>query len=110
MERRPEIPGAIRAANSADQRMLSAIYYMPGYLAGPVAHWSEALERARRMGFRAVCSAPLSLPGRRGDLFLAADHDKPDPRLGSFASTQAAIATAAAAARKAKLELLIDVV
>ncbi|HYD05780.1 MAG TPA: alpha-1,4-glucan--maltose-1-phosphate maltosyltransferase, partial [Reyranella sp.] len=68
------------------------------------------LERARRLGFRQVCTAPLSRPGQRGDLFLSADFDAADPRLGAFESTEAAIAAAADAARQAGLELLVDVV
>jgi starch synthase (maltosyl-transferring) len=62
------------------------------------------------MGFRQVCTAPLTLPGRRGDLFLAADLDKADARLGPYASVLGAIAAAANAARDEDLDLLIDVV
>src|SRR6185312_7387654 len=103
MERQPEISGAIRAAGTA-------LYYMPGALAGQIAAWPVHLERARSLGFRQICSAPLAQPGQRGDLFLTADFDKPDPRLGDFDSTETAIEAAAAAARKAGLDLYVDVV
>src|SRR5581483_5490488 len=103
MERRPEISGAIRAAGTA-------LYYMPGALAGQITAWPAHLDRARRLGFRAVCTAPLARPGQRGDLFLTGDFDRPDPRLGAYESTEAAIEAAAAAARKAGLDLYVDVV
>ena len=94
MERQPEISGAIRAAGTA-------LYYIPGALAGQIAAWPAHLARARGLGFRQICTAPLARPGQRGDLFLTADFDKPDPRLGDFDSTEAAIEAAATAARKA---------
>lgn len=103
MERQPEIPGAIRAASAA-------LYYMPGALAGQITVWPAHLARARRLGFRQVCTAPLTRPGQRGDLFLAADFDTPDPRLGAYHSMEAALSAAASAAQKAGLELLVDVV
>jgi starch synthase (maltosyl-transferring) len=103
MERQPEISGAIRAAGAA-------LYYIPGALAGPITAWGAHLQRARRLGFRQICTAPLARPGQRGDLFLAADFDKPDPRLGAYATVEAALAAAATAAKQAGLELLVDVV
>ncbi len=103
MERRPESSGAIRAAGTA-------LYYMPGALAGQITAWPAHLDRARGLGFHAVCTAPLARPGRRGDLFLTADFDKPDPRLGAYATTGVAVEAAAAAARKAGLDLFVDVV
>jgi starch synthase (maltosyl-transferring) len=87
-----------------------AIYYMPGFLAGPLFSWTRHFERARHMGFRQICTAPVSLPGSRGDLFLTADFDKPDPRLGTYASTQALIGDLAKSATRAGLETLVDVV
>src|SRR4051794_32512688 len=103
MERRPEVLGAIRAARRpARQERLAtpavsfpAIYYLPGPLTGPLDSWGSHLTRAQRMGFRQVCTAPLSLSGQHGDLFLATDFDKPDPRLGNYATAEAAIAAAA---------------
>ena len=103
MERQPEISGVIRAAGTA-------LYYMPGALAGPITTWPAHLERARRLGFRQVCTAPLARPGQRGDLFLTADFDKPDARLGAYDTTEVAIEAAATAARKAGIDLYIDVV
>ena len=103
MKRQPEIPGVIRAAGTA-------LYYMPGALAGPITTWPAHLDRARRLGFRQICTAPLARPGQRGDLFLTADFDKPDTRLGAYDTTEVAIEAAAAAARKAGLDLYVDVV
>jgi starch synthase (maltosyl-transferring) len=103
MERQPEISRAISAAGAA-------LYYMPGALAGQITTWPAHFERARRLGFRQICTAPLARPGQRGDLFLAADLDKPDPRLGPYDTIEAALSAAAAAAKQAGLELLVDVV
>jgi starch synthase (maltosyl-transferring) len=84
---------------------------MPGGLAGQITAWPAHLARARRLGFRQICTAPFTRPGQRGDLFLAGDLDRPDPRLGAaYDTTEAALEAAAAAARQAGLELLVDVV
>jgi starch synthase (maltosyl-transferring) len=87
-----------------------AIYYVPGFLAGPLSSWTRHFERARSMGFRQICTAPVSLPGRRGDLFLTADLDKPDPRLGLYDGTPSLIADLATSAARFGLETLVDVV
>ena len=87
-----------------------AIYYMPGFLAGSVSSWTRHFERARAMGFRQICTAPVSLPGQRGDIFLTADFDAPDPRLGDYPSTSALIADLAASAQRFGLETLLDIV
>jgi len=88
----------------------AALYYMPGALAGQITVWPAHLQRARRLGFCQICTAPFTRPGQRGDLFLAADLDRPDPRLGAYDTMEAALAAAATAANRAGLELLVDVV
>jgi starch synthase (maltosyl-transferring) len=103
MERRPELSGVIRAASTA-------LYYVPGALAGQITAWPAHLERARGLGFRQVCTAPLTRSGQRGDIFLTADFDKPDPRLCAYDTAEAAIEQAATFTQKAGRELLIDVV
>ena len=87
-----------------------AIYYVPGFLAGPLSSWARHFERARAMGFRQICTAPVAQPGRHGDPFLAGNFDKPDPRLGSYDDTPALIADLAASAARFGLETLVDVV
>jgi starch synthase (maltosyl-transferring) len=87
-----------------------AIYYVPGFLAGPLSGWSRHFERAHAMGFGQICTAPVSLPGPRGDIFLTADFEQPDPRLGAFDTTQALISQLAQSAARAGLETLVDVV
>ena len=62
------------------------------------------------MGFGHVCVAPLFAPGSDRDLFLAAQHDRPDPALGIDGSIEAATRIIAARARDAGLALLVDVV
>jgi hypothetical protein len=83
---------------------------MPGFLAGPLSSWTRSFERAHAMGFRQICTAPVSQPGRRGDLFLTADFDKPDPRMGLYDSTAALITDLSASAARFGLETLVDVV
>lgn len=109
---RAESPGMARADHLADGSASGtpSIYYVPGHLAGPVASWGKHVDRAGRMGLRAICTAPLSLPGRRGDLFLSADFDTADARLGPYERTGAAIAAAAELAGRGGLDLYIDVV
>ena len=54
------------------------IYYVPGFLAGPVSAWPTHFERIRKLGFAQICLAPIGLPGRSGDMFLTSDIDQVD--------------------------------
>jgi starch synthase (maltosyl-transferring) len=59
------------------------LYYLHPLLAGSFDAWPRHLDRAVAMGFDAVAIAPPFLTGATGDLFLTADHDRLDERLGS---------------------------
>lgn len=85
------------------------IYYFNQRLAGPVSDWDRHLERIAGMGFGHLCIAPPFAPGSDNDLFLAAQHDRPDPALGIEGSMEMAARAIAEAARKHGLAVLADV-
>ena len=64
-------------------------YYLHPLLAGPIDTWARQLDRIAAMGFDTVVVAPPFLTGRSGDLFLTADHERIDPRLGGGDATSA---------------------
>jgi starch synthase (maltosyl-transferring) len=113
MERRAEFHGRIRARFGADMvgRVLPfKIYYIPALLAGPVDTWRRLFDRVHAMGFAQVCLAPINASPGTGDIFLADDLDRADPRLGSDETADRLIARLAKMANGADLELLLDVV
>jgi starch synthase (maltosyl-transferring) len=86
------------------------IYYLPGFLAGPIAVWPAHFERIAKLGFDHLCLAPVGTPGRSRNIFLADNVDQADHRLGGPATTQAVLADVAKQARAHGLALLVDVV
>jgi starch synthase (maltosyl-transferring) len=84
-------------------------YYLHPLLAGPIDAWAPQLERIAAMRFDAVVIAPPFAPGRSGNLFLTADHDKLDPRLGT-ANAIAALSRFAQESRDRRLRPMLDVV
>ena len=84
-------------------------YYLHPLLAGPIDTWTNHLDRIAAMSFDAVIIAPPFMPGRSGDLFLTADHDRLDPRLG-MGEAIAALARLADEARDRQLRLFLDIV
>jgi starch synthase (maltosyl-transferring) len=84
-------------------------YYLHPLLAGPIDRWPDHLDRAAAMGFDAVVTAPPFLPGPIGNLFLSADHDRLDPRLGGGDALNALKRLAEAAVRRG-LRPILDVV
>src|SRR5215467_10372063 len=87
----------------------TGFYYLHPLLAGPIEEWREHLDRIAAMGFGAVIIAPLFRPGASGDLFLTADHDRLDPRLGT-GDAVAALARCAQAADSRGLRPMLDLV
>ena len=86
-------------------------YYLHPLLAGPVEEWRGHLDRIAAMGFGAVIIAPLFRPGASGDLFLTADHDRLDPRLGTGDAVEALARWAQAAVSRGlrpMLDLVVD--
>ncbi|GGG35781.1 alpha-1,4-glucan:maltose-1-phosphate maltosyltransferase [Caldovatus sediminis] len=81
---------------------------------GPLPAWDAALERVAALGFSAVLVAPPFAPGRSGNLFHAADHDRPHPVLVSgdagAGDADALLASLASAARARGLDLFLDLV
>ncbi len=88
-----------------------AIYYVPGFLAGPLSSWTRHFERARAMGFRQICTAPVSAArATRRTCSLLLTSTSPIRGWVLFASTPALIADLAASAAGFGLETLVDVV
>src|SRR5215469_18406235 len=87
----------------------TGVYYLHPLLAGPIEEWREHLDRIAAMGFGAVVIAPPFQPGASGDLFLTADHDRLDPRLGA-GDAVAALARWAQAAVSCGLRPMLDLV
>jgi starch synthase (maltosyl-transferring) len=84
-------------------------YYLHPLLAGPIDRWPDHLDRIEAMGFNAVVIAPPFLPGVSGDLFLTADHDRLDARLGT-GDAITALARFAEEANSRQLRPVLDVV
>ena len=83
------------------------IYYVHPLLAGPLDGWGPVLDRAAALGFDHVLTAPLFAAGAARDLFLTADPDRIDPRLGG-GDGWAAIARLAADCEARGLRLMQD--
>jgi len=86
------------------------IYYIPGFLAGPLSGWPRHFERIQKMGFREICIAPVGCPAPSGDIFLAGNVDRADARLGEFETADSLIHNLTKAAAKHGLATLLDVV
>jgi starch synthase (maltosyl-transferring) len=87
----------------------SGFYYLHPLLAGPMEGWGLHLDRIAAMEFGAVIIAPPFRPGASGDLFLTADHDRLDPRLGT-GDAVAGLARWARAADTRGLRPMLDLV
>jgi starch synthase (maltosyl-transferring) len=85
------------------------LYYLHPLLAGPVDAWARQLDRAAAMLFDAVAIAPPFATGRAGDLFLTADHDRLEDRLGAGDAVMA-LARFAEECRSRQLLPMLDVV
>ncbi|HEY1795283.1 MAG TPA: maltotransferase domain-containing protein [Stellaceae bacterium] len=85
------------------------LYYLHPLLAGPVDTWAAQLDRAAAMRFDTVAIAPPFAAGRAGDLFLTADHDRIDQRLGA-GDAAPALARFGEACRSRGLQPMLDVV
>ncbi len=86
------------------------IYYVNPLLAGPIAGWGTLLDDIARLGFDHVLLAPPFATGPSRDLFLPADYNRLDDRLGWDGGAEAALEMLSAACSKAGLTLLLDVV
>jgi starch synthase (maltosyl-transferring) len=86
------------------------IYYVHPLLAGPLPGWEPHIERARRMGFDHLATAPLFAPGGSGDIFLAADHERVHPALGVDAPADEAVTGLSEMCGRHGLGLILDIV
>src|SRR5580658_4602450 len=85
------------------------LYYLHPLLAGPVDAWARQLDRAAAMRFDTVAIAPPFATGRAGDLFLTANHDRLDDRLGP-GDAAPALALFSEECRSRQLLPMLDVV
>jgi starch synthase (maltosyl-transferring) len=85
------------------------LYYLHPLLAGPIDTWARQLDRATAMRFDAVAIAPPFATGRARDLFLTADHDRIDDRLGG-GDAATALARFAEECHSRGLRPMLDVV
>jgi starch synthase (maltosyl-transferring) len=101
-------------SNALSQRPASGfaprIYYFHPLLAGPLAGWPEHFHRVQEMGFDSILMAPAFAPGADGDLFLAADHERPHPTIAASGSADQLISTVSETCRQHGLLLYADVV
>jgi starch synthase (maltosyl-transferring) len=86
------------------------LYYFHPLLAGPLANWPKHLRRVQEMGFDSILMAPIFAPGAAGDLFLAADHERPHPAIAESVSAEGLISAASEMCRQHTLLLYMDVV
>ncbi len=86
------------------------IYHLSTRQAGAASNWPGHLQRARRLGFSHVCTAPIFAPATPEDVFVALDHESPDPALGLSGTADAAVSSLAFLAKAAGLGLLLDLV
>jgi len=98
------------AARKATRSPPFKIYYLHPLLAGPLAGWEPHIERARRMGFGHLATAPLFAPGGTGDIFLAAEHNRVHPALGVDRSADEVVAHVAQMCGRHGLRLILDIV
>src|SRR5690349_2132125 len=113
MERRLQSQPGQRAENRAIARATTSahkIYYLPGFLAGPVSAWPRHFERVAGLGLSQICLAPICTPARHGDIFLADEIDRVDRRLGADLSPQRLLADVSKNARASGLAVLVDIV
>src|SRR6266571_6977184 len=87
----------------------TSFYYLHPLLAGSIDTWPDHLDRIAAMRFDAVAIAPPFLPGASGDLFLTANHDRLDPRLGT-GDAVAFLARLAQEAGDRRLRPILDIV
>ncbi len=91
------------------------LYAVHPLMLGPLPEWEPTLRHAAALGFSAILVAPPFAPGRSGNLFHVADHDRPHPVLAAAGGAEAQdadalLASLSAAARAHGLELHLDLV
>jgi starch synthase (maltosyl-transferring) len=94
----------------AERTDAPAIYYFQPLLAGPLEEWDRHLDRCREMGFTHLLMAPPFQPGRGGNIFLTADHDKPHPALGRDLPAETILGEIAEQCASRGLTLWLDLV
>ncbi len=102
--------GRQTSGGSGVRRTKPRIYFLHPLLAGPIHTWSGHLARCTELGFDHLLIAPPFLPGRGGNIFTTADHDRCHPALAWDGAADEALATIAGMCREHGLRLLLDLV
>src|SRR5215471_18410016 len=98
-----------RGGRAVSRMPATRLYYIHPLLAGPVDTWSRQLDRVATMRFDTVAIAPPFATGQLADLFLTADHDRLDSRLGG-SDALSALARFAEECKRRQLRPMLDVV
>lgn len=89
----------------------TSLYYLHPLLAGAIGEWERHFARAAELGFDGVVLGPCAQPGRAGNLFAVAEHDRLHPMLGGGDALKALDETARRARRhglSVSLDLVLD--
>lgn len=89
--------------------MTPKIYHLHPLVAGACSGWAAQFARVGKMGFSHVCTAPPFLPGKSGDIFLTADHERLHPALGFDGDADEGLASLSRAAQRHGLRLMCDI-
>ena len=91
----------------AEPKKLRSFYYFHPLFVPEPPRWPEEFARIASLGFDAIILAPPFATGSDNSVFLVADHQRLDPRLGG-GDALPALAEACRMARAAGLEVLLD--
>jgi len=90
------------------ERFSPKIYYFEPLKAGPRRSWPIHMRRCRELGFDHLLSAPLFVPGSKGDLFISADHELSHPTIEPQLSVDGLATELSLQCKEHDLELLLD--
>ncbi|MCG6122480.1 MAG: DUF3416 domain-containing protein [Microvirga sp.] len=84
------------------------VYYIHHATVGSADRLTAMFDHARDLGFDRVLLSPLGAPGRAGDVFFPADHDRPHAGLAAGDDLGALISRLVDAAGRRGLEFMLD--
>jgi starch synthase (maltosyl-transferring) len=85
-------------------------YYFHPLLAGPFEGWPAHLRHVQEMGFDSIMMAPIFASGTTGDLFLAADHERPHAAIAGSVPVDQLVSSICRVCEQHRLLLYVDVV
>ncbi|TVR09557.1 MAG: DUF3416 domain-containing protein [Salinarimonadaceae bacterium] len=84
------------------------VYYVHHAAIGAADRLPAIFDQARDLGFAKVLLSPLWTPGKAGDVFFPADHDRPHPGLAAGDDLGALVSRLVEEAGKRSLALMLD--